>query len=110
MCKKAIFMLLAFTFALAAPAHAATIMWVSDAYDDDTNTVTDDLGFVQLLRDQGYTVDYRGEGGAASAGYRYWRTLDAGKIAELNAADLIIVSRNLNSGDYDDGTEPTQWN
>jgi hypothetical protein len=37
-------------------------------------------------------------------------TLDDDKIAALNAADLIIVSRNSNSGDYDDGDEPTQWN
>jgi len=36
--------------------------------------------------------------------------LDAGKIDDLNAADLIIVSRTSNSARYDEGEEPTQWN
>ncbi|MBN2271189.1 MAG: LamG domain-containing protein, partial [Sedimentisphaerales bacterium] len=111
MFKKAVFILLAFTFALAAPAHATTIMWISDAFDDDTNTIVDDKGFVDLLRANGYTVDYRGESMNTSApDYRYWRGLSSAKIAELNAADLIIVSRCIDSGQYDDGTEPTQWN
>jgi hypothetical protein len=73
---------------------------------------------VNLLRDKGYTVDYKGEGGASTPDYRYWRTLDAAKIAELEAADLLIVSRNglghafrhTDSQYYDDGTEIAQWN
>jgi hypothetical protein len=40
----------------------------------------------------------------------YWKNLDPNKIAELNAADLIIFSRTTNSAYYDDGDEKTQWN
>jgi hypothetical protein len=83
------------------------IIWVSDFYDDDGDGVTDDIGWVELLEAQGHTVDYT-MGDAVGNGY--WRTLDDDKIAALNAADLIIVSRCSNSGDYADGDEPTQWN
>ena len=31
------------------------------------------------------------------------------RIGELNSADFIIVSRNTNSGDYNNGTEGDQW-
>ncbi len=36
--------------------------------------------------------------------------LDQGKIDAMNAADLVIVSRDTNSGGYDDGEELAQWN
>ncbi|MHC4629951.1 MAG: discoidin domain-containing protein [Planctomycetota bacterium] len=39
-----------------------------------------------------------------------YRTLDATKRANLEAADLIIVSRQTNSGDYNDGSERALWN
>jgi hypothetical protein len=39
-----------------------------------------------------------------------YQTLDASKIANLNAADLVVVSRNTDSGQYDDGTEVADWN
>ena len=83
------------------PATAANIIWVSGTFDDNGDGAPDDQGWVDLLEAQGHTVDYTGT---------YWRTLDDDKIAALNAADLIIVSRNSNSGDYDEGDEPTQWN
>ena len=62
-----------------------------------------DQGWVDLLVAKGYTVDlnFRAQQG---------RTLDDTKIAALNAADLIIVSRDTDSGQYDDGSEPAQWN
>ncbi|MFH1882892.1 MAG: LamG-like jellyroll fold domain-containing protein [Planctomycetota bacterium] len=82
-------------------ATAANIVWVSDGYDDNGDGAPDDAAWVDLLAAQGHTVDY-------SIGN--WLSLDDDKIAALNAADLVIVSRNSNSGDYDDGDEPTQWN
>jgi len=89
-------------FGLTAPVQATTIIWVSD--NKTQTSPTADQGWVDLLRNNGYIVDYKGEDGSTDR--LYWRTLDAGKIAELNAADLVIVSRDSDSGQYDDGTEP----
>jgi hypothetical protein len=87
-------------------ASAGNIIWVSDAYDENPDGIPDDQGFVDLLETAGYTVDYAKN----APGNGYWRTLDDDKIATLNATDLIIVSRNSNSGDYADGDEVAQWN
>ncbi|MHC4545844.1 MAG: hypothetical protein ACYSYL_15215, partial [Planctomycetota bacterium] len=106
MYRKLFFLVLVVAFGLISSVQAYTIEWVSDNKGDDNS----DQGFVDLLRANGYTVNYRGEGGAGDPDLRYWRTLDAGKIAELEAADLIIVSRDTDSGTFDDGTEVTQWN
>ena len=102
-----IVMILALAFCLASSATAANIIWVSDAYDERVDSITDDQGWVDLLAAQGYNVDYTK---GASLGNGYWRTLDAAKIARLNAADLVIISRCTDSGSYDDGQERTQWN
>ena len=39
-----------------------------------------------------------------------WDRLDSKRMAELNAADLVLVSRLTDSGLYDYGNAPTQWN
>ncbi len=102
---------IAFVLALALvpSAQAANIIWVSDASDINGDKALDDRGWVDLLRAQGYTVDYKGEAGSGAAP-GYWRTLDAQKLAALNGADLVIVSRDTSSGQYNNGTETTQWN
>jgi hypothetical protein len=102
MCKKLTYLLLLLVFCCASSVHAATIIWVSDN-KTPTGGIPADQGWVNLLEANGYTVDlsFRNAEG---------RTLDAAKIDALNAADLIIISRDTNSGDYDDGQEPTQWN
>ncbi len=82
-------------------------IWVSDAYDEKPDGVADDQGWVDFLKGQGFNVEYRK---GAAAGNGYWRTLDDAKIAALNAADLVLVSRNLNSGDYNNNNERDQWN
>jgi len=79
---------------------AADIIWVTGGYDDKADGIPDDAAWASILEAQGYSVDY-GKG---------YQTLDDDAIAELNAAKCIIISRNSNSGDYDDGDEPTQWN
>jgi len=84
------------------------IVFVSDMYDDNADGIADDIDWVKLLLAQGYVVDYTA--GAGGLGDGYWRVLDDEKIATLNAADLVIVSRNSNSGDYDDDDEIAQWN
>jgi hypothetical protein len=104
MCRKFMFLALLLVFALMSSAHSATIIWVSDAYDDNADGEPDDQGWIDMLEANGYTVDlsFRNMEG---------RTLDDDKIEALNAADLIIVSRNSNSGDYaNNATEITQWN
>jgi hypothetical protein len=102
MCKKLIYLCLVFGFCLVSSAHAATIIWVSDN-KTPTGGVPADQGWIDLLEANGHTVDlsFRNAEG---------RTLDAAKIDALNAADLIIISRDTDSGNYDDGQEPIQWN
>ena len=77
------------------------IIVVNEAHDYDQDGVQDDQGLVDWLESEGHSVDVR---------HDHWMELDAGKIDDLNAADLIIVSRTSNSARYDEGEEPTQWN
>jgi hypothetical protein len=109
MCKR-ILLAAGLALGLVQTAGAVSIIWVSDNSTPSAAGVPGDKGWVDLLRAQGYTVDYRGEAGSASPDFQYWRTLDAGKISELDAADLVIISRNTDSGQYYNGTETAQWN
>jgi hypothetical protein len=63
-----------------------------------------DTAMVEFLMSLGYTVDTSGMAGhyrdVPLAGDTHW-TEDAAKIAALNAADLIIMSRFAASGSYD---------
>jgi hypothetical protein len=80
----------------------AMIIVVSDAIDKDADGVQDDQGLVDWLTAEGHTVDFRLD---------YWNVLDPNKVAELEAADLIIISRSANTADYAaDAAEITQWN
>ncbi len=101
-CGGLIYFVLLLAFCLASSLQAGTIIWVSDN-KNPSGGVAADQGWVDLLEANGHTVDlsFRNQEG---------RTLDATKIAALNAADLIIISRDTDSGNYDDGDEPTQWN
>ena len=109
MCKRLVFFCATLGFVLSSVVQAANIIWVSD--NKNGTNAPSDIGFVNLLKAQGYNVDYQGQGGTGTPGYQSWRTLDATKIATLNAADLIILSRDLDSGSYaSNATEVTQWN
>ncbi|MBN2592016.1 MAG: hypothetical protein JXA81_00810 [Sedimentisphaerales bacterium] len=104
MFRRLICLFFMLAFCLVSSAHAATIIWVSDSYDDNVDGEPDDQPWVDMLEANGYTVDlsFRNQEG---------RTLDDNKIAALNAADLIIISRNSDSGNYaSDATEVTRWN
>jgi hypothetical protein len=106
MTKRLISLVLALAFCIALPVSAVDIIWVSDGYDDKADGVSDDLPWVDMLTAQGYNVDYQ----IVAIGNGYWRTLDDAKIAALNAADLVIVSRNSDSGQYaTNAAEVTQW-
>jgi len=82
-------------------AKRPTVVYVTDSPDIDQDGLMDDASVVDWLVAEGYSVDARRQ---------YWQTLDPNKIAELNAADLVIASCGLSTGNYDDGEEVTQWN
>ena len=126
MCRRTLYLLLVLAFGLAPLAQGAKIIWVSDnvKYDFDANEPAD-VGFVSLLRDQGHDVDYKGEVWpydpndddiVLNPDWHYWWELDPNKVDELNAADLVIISRIASSGKYDDVdadtgfSEPNEWN
>jgi len=92
---------LVLVFWLALSAHAQHIVWLSET-NADADLVYYDQGWIDFLEDAGYTVDFQpGE----------WMTLDADNLAILESADLIIASRNSNSGNYaTDAAEIAQWN
>ena len=80
----------------------AKIILVSGIHDFDEDGVVDDFMLLDLLKAEGYTVDYQPGN---------WTELDDAKIAALNAAGLVIISRTTSSGDYTaDDTETAQWN
>jgi hypothetical protein len=87
--------------------EAGNIIWVSDAFDESGDGKPDDQAWVDMLNGRGYTVDYT-KGNSPSDGY--WRTLNNDKVAALNAADLIIVSRCTLSTAYANDDEPSKWN
>ena len=100
MSKNLICLVLLLAFCMASSVQAANIIWISGFFDDNGDGEPDDQAWVDMLEAQGYTVDY-------TPG---WEDLDDDKITALNAADLLIISRNSNSGDYDDdATEITEW-
>jgi len=80
----------------------ADIIVVSDASTSDVNGVQADQGLADWLIAEGHNVDFRPD---------YWNELDPNKVAALNGADLIIVSRSATAADYaDDVNEAAQWN
>jgi hypothetical protein len=90
----------------AASAPAANIYWVSfhpaaDSPATDAATAgftqASDVGYTQLLEANGHTVT------------RYVTTGTPDK-GLLSGADLVIISRSVPSGDYQDLAEATAWN
>jgi hypothetical protein len=102
MSQKLTTLALAMALSMTSSVFAATIVWVSDN-KDPADGVPADQGWVDMLVSNGYTVNLDFSNGEAGS-------LDDARIAAFNAADLIIVSRNIMSSNYDDGAEPTQWN
>jgi len=87
---------------LGVPAPvSAHIILVTEEIDFDWDGLRDDHTLESFLISEGHSVDVRPE---------YWNVLTPDKIAELNAADLIIVSRLAWSTRYNQGKEATEWN
>ncbi len=80
----------------------ARIIWVSEATDAASPPSPDDAGWVDLLQINGYEVirsDIRDP------------DINQAALDTLNAADLVIISRDTNSGNYSDGVgEAAVWN
>lgn len=114
---KSVFAICACWFALAANASAADIAWVTFHGADDTGntpsaaaggvgfTVAPDKGYTDLLLSVGHTIN-RMTVPAAGANV----ALSAAMLAELNAADLVIIGRSVNSGSFEQAAETTSWN
>ncbi len=100
--RKCVILAVVAALCLSPAAWATKIVLVSQTYDVDGNGVQDDKGLEDFLIGLGFDVDVnRGN----------WTTLDAAKIATLNAADVIIFSRSTASDQYcTDATEINQWN
>ena len=81
---------------ISPAAFAGTIVFHSDANPKDANATA----WETLLTNAGHTVIWRND----------LTTLDAAKIAQMEAADLVFISRDTNSGDYINGTEISDWN
>ncbi len=86
------------------------VIVVTNTRDNDGDGVQDDWNLVEWLLREGHTVDFRPS---------YWTSFnpvdpcdptEVPKIDQLDAADLVIASRALDTGAYDDGDEPTLWN
>jgi len=102
MFQKVAFLCLALGLCLTPAVQAANLILVTETRDVDVNGTQDDIGLEEFLKSLGHQVDVRRGN---------WLTLDAAKIATLNAADLVIVSRSVSSGSYDDdATEIASWN
>lgn len=102
MCKRAIVLFAVLGLCMGLTAPAANVILVTETRDTNADGIQDDLGLEEFLQAQGHQVDVRRGN---------WTALDAAKIAELNAADLIVFSRSVSSGNYDDSTaEIADWN
>ena len=94
MSRKVFLSVIVWCLCCLSVANAANIIWV------DEGAANSFPGWQELLERDGHTVTQMTGMG----------DLDPGKIDAMNAADLVIVSRDTNSGSYDDGDEPSQWN
>ena len=93
----------AVAYMVTPPVPKANITWVSEWNSDPNTGIPYDQGWIDLLRAFNYAVD------ANTAGN--FTVLTESKVAELESADMIIISRNSNSGNYaSDVNEVTQWN
>lgn len=101
MYKKSMLLIVALGLFAGPAAHAANIIWVGETDDQNADGTVDDAQWPVWLGEQGYLVDSQPNN---------WLVLDAAKVDLLNQADLVIISRNTDSGDYINGNEATLWN
>jgi hypothetical protein len=88
-------------YQVVPPPAKPKIIFVTSVKDNDQDGVQDDISWYDWLTAEGYDVDFRPG--------NWIDPLDPNKIAELEAADLIIASRGMATGEYD-GDETAKWN
>ena len=94
MCRNVCFSMIVWALCCMSVANAANIIWVDEGAAGSFES------WQAVLEGGGHTVTQM----------TGMNNLDQGKIDAMNGADLVIVSRDTNSGGYDDGDEPSQWN
>ena len=80
---------------------AANIIVVTEQEDRNLDGVADDQGLIDWLVAEGHSAEIL---------QNPWAALDAERVAQLEAADLVIVSRLTDSTLYVQDEETTQWN
>jgi len=84
------------------PLPAADIIWITENTDQNNPPSPDDSGWTDLLNSAGHTVSRLTVTSLDS---------DPDNLDRLNASDLVIVSRDTNSGTYaSNASEVTAWN
>ncbi|MEM7393608.1 MAG: hypothetical protein AAF492_14780, partial [Verrucomicrobiota bacterium] len=87
---------------LVLQAPAAQIIWVSANTDDAGGASPDDAGWTDLLTAAGHTVDRR---------VIHDLDVNDAAYADLNAADLVILSRDTSSSEFSSNQrEIERWN
>lgn len=95
MCKKHAFLVLVVSVVLGGPLWAGHIVWVDEGAADGFT------GWQALLEGAGHTTTHLSD----------MRTVEADELATMNEADLVIVSRDTDSGNYaNDAAEIALWN
>ena len=88
---------------------APKIEWVTDTIDNNGDGVQDDQGWIDLLTNAGYDVEVQ-PGRYTALGDEQADNDANDYVGELNAVDLIIISRSTISTNYDDDAEIAAWN
>jgi hypothetical protein len=101
--------LLSLIFSAGALYAQPVVLLVTDSTSTGVGNNNDDT-LVEMLEDAGYTVDRTCMDMQCreSAALSPWAPGNEAKLAALHAADLILVSRRTNSGDYD--ADRQRWN
>jgi len=107
MMKRLIFLILPVVVCLTSVVNAGyDIILISDANPPDVADGNhEDDALVAWLEGLGYTVDTSGMGKAYRKGNNPFD--DPAKVAALNSAGIVLVSRRTSSGDYN---KPKDWN
>ena len=105
MCKKLAVLFVALI--VAGTSQAGVVLLVSDSLAPGVEGEDHlDDAFVSFLEGLGHTVDTSGMGEAYREGNAPFA--DDGKVAALESADLVVVSRRTSSGSYDNDRK--NWN
>ena len=93
---------------VSLPASAANIAWVSFHATDAASAAAAGIGFTDAP-DKGYT-DLLTANGHSVTRFLSHDSPTPADLATLNAADLVIIGRSVNSGHYQQADEALFWN